>query len=1552
MPSQGMQVIKKIAIRVILYPLVLLVLLAGGLVVALQIPAVQTKAVQYATRRISEILHFPTSVEGVRIKWFDTLTLTGVQIKDRSDRPMIQVAELDVDFVLASLLDTANINVDQATLHNARVRLVVDKQTGDLNMDDFIAAINEATASKDTTHHVQTGPSQAFSIDRVSLQNTIFSYDDEREDSLGTKGGPKEFDYYHFTLDSLYIDADRFRIVDDTIEVGVNNLHCVERDSRLRFHEFRTFFRYTKRSMTFEDLFARINQSTLRRHLVFNYPNGPKDFDDFNDKMRLEAQLDSTIIYSKDLALFAPDLYSLDETWRVSGSFKGKVNSFKVKDMDFYFGQSSHLKGNIGFDGLPDIKETFINLDLRKSVINAPDVRQYMDEDAYYTVKKFGRTQLQGKFVGFPRDFVSNGAFDTGLGRLVTDINLKLGKGKKKSTYEGKLKTIGFELGKLVDYPATLQKIDMSGRIKGEGMTLQDAVLSLDASIDRLGLYQYDYRHILVDGDLQQGLFDGQVSVRDPNLIFDLGGTVDLNSKPQFVNVAGLVQRANLKALKLSEEEMSLQTELDVSCEGLTADEIVGRADFLNTTLVYRTRSLNMDSLSLFSSKTDTSRIFSLQSELVAAEAVGKFEFTQAIGDIETLLEEYLLSFTGTQKEQQAYYAQKNRKKIAVRDRYRIDYQFHLKDINPLIALFDPAIYVSKNTQLTGEFTRGNTSIFSFNSQIDTLLYKNYHFFGATVDVATSKLSDSANVLASAYIASKSQKLNGFAPTENIEMEGVWNEDRIDFDGRIRQSESTNRAHLKGDLKFIPDGLLVQFRPSHFVILDNEWNIAKDNRITIKGQEVDFYNLSVSNRRQIISLNGALSPDPTVPAELQVQDFSLATIAPLIGKNIRGTLNGYMNVRNVYDTVNIDSEMALEELVIDNFLIGNISGETRWDEAERRIKTNYQIDRMGKNIMGLSGTYDPNASEKENSLNMLAELRQADLELIEPFVKEFISKVSGTASGKVKITGTLTSPLLKGELNIRKGRLKYNYLNTFFRFEDKIFFTENEIGTKQLRLTDDDGHGAVLQGGVYHDGFRDFVLDLNARLENFKILNTDEKSGETYYGTAYATGTANLFGPINNLTIQAIASSNKGTRIYIPLDRSETIEHKDYIQFVSHSKEPDTTKMIRKINLSGIKLDLRFDITPEAYCEIIFNKQTGDILKANGSGKINMQIDTEGEFTMMGNYEIEAGTYNFTFLNVINKKFNLRPNSRITWTGNPYNAILDINASYVQQASLSPILNLDETRKNDPQFSRRYPVSILMDLTGDLMSPHIDLGLEINDYPKSAEFLQGVTSFQSYLQSDNQEMSRQAFSLMVLGQLSPVRSFEGANASALSSNVSELLSNQFSYWISQVDQNLQVDFNLNGLDQNAINNFQLRLSYAFLDGRLRVTRDGSFNNAGNASDARNVLGDWTLEYWITPDGKFRMKAYNRNNQNVLNSAMGNPIATTSAGFSLMHTQSFNSFGELIKPKKKRKLLELPVERTTEESGSPEKQAPPQETLPPATKAGDRSPKPGDKEGDK
>ncbi|MEQ8809022.1 MAG: translocation/assembly module TamB domain-containing protein, partial [Imperialibacter sp.] len=509
-------------------------------------------------------------------------------------------------------------------------------------------------------------------------------------------------------------------------------------------------------------------------------------------------------------------------------------------------------------------------------------------------------------------------------------------------------------------------------------------------------------------------------------------------------------------------------------------------------------------------------------------------------------------------------------------------------------------------------------------------------------------------------------------------------------------------------------------------------------------------------------------------------------------------------------------------------------------------------------------------------------------------------------SGKFRVSGSPTYPILRGTGTLRNGAGRIKYLNTTYSFNGDIFFDDNEIGVRNLDVRDEQDHRASLNGGIFHDGFRDFVLDLEGQLNNFQVLNTAAADNSLYYGTAYATGSINFLGAISNLNISAKATTNRNTRIFIPLDESSDVQVEDFISFVNFS---DTTKVadeeadIDEEKFSNIRLDFDLDITPDAYCELIFDIKSGDIIRGRGNGKLNMQIDTNGDFYMFGDLDIEEGGYNFTLYNIINKEFEIVSGSSISWSGDPYKAQMDITAGYRQNALLSPILtNIDSATLNTPELKRRYPTNVQMKLNGDLMSPDIAFDIQITGYPETAganSYPLGTTiqGFKNTVKTDEQEMKRQVFSLIILRRFSPINSFN-VGTNSIGSSVSEFVSNQLSYWISQVDENLEIDIDLASLDNDAYNTFQLRLAYTFLDGRLRVSRDGGVTSTTTRNELGAIMGDWTLEYLLTPDGKLRAKMYSRTSVNSLTQNISNQT-NTKAGFSLQYIRSFNNFKDLM-----------------------------------------------------
>jgi hypothetical protein len=219
----------------------------------------------------------------------------------------------------------------------------------------------------------------------------------------------------------------------------------------------------------------------------------------------------------------------------------------------------------------------------------------------------------------------------------------------------------------------------------------------------------------------------------------------------------------------------------------------------------------------------------------------------------------------------------------------------------------------------------------------------------------------------------------------------------------------------------------------------------------------------------------------------------------------------------------------------------------------------------------------------------------------------------------------------------------------------------------------------------------------------------------------------------------------------------------------------------------------------------------------------------------------------------------------------------------------------------------RYPADVAINITDRLLKPNVGFDLVLHDYPKNPEFNTAVTAFQNRIRTDEQELNRQVSNVLLLGQMAP-NSAAAFATSNLVNNLIELAGNQLSNVFSQIDKNLAVDLSLNGsgLNQDLINNLQVRFSYNFND-RFRITRSGGFTTATNQTNALSLIGDWSLEWFVKRDGSLRLKTYNRNVQTSILGSLTTQYQTfTSGGLSLLYSKSFNY---LFPNKRKKESLE-------------------------------------------
>ncbi|WP_439648023.1 translocation/assembly module TamB domain-containing protein [Belliella calami] len=1460
-------------------------------VLALQIPSVQTRVTRILTNYITENTGFETSINKVKIRWWDAVSLEDVIIYDQQDSLMINLEEVYIDFSVKGLLDRENPSLDQIKLINGNVRIIGHDGADDLNISEFFNQVNgliPKSGSEKTKANVK------FSIANIFLEET--SLDIINYAAIPVTGG---FDYNKLRFRDLLADADDFYTFEGEIGFQTNFLKGIEITSGIIIQQLKTKFTYAPTFMEFDDLFLRSNETEIKDYLKFSYES-VRALSNFNEEVQIEARLNESRLNIKDLQYFSDQIPNFEDRITLSGDIVGQVNDLASDQLLIRFGQRSALFGKFDIQGLPDVSNTFFQMSLLNSILNSEDLSPYISQEARSEVDKFRDIRFDTDFSGYLSNFTANGNFRTGIGQIIGRLNYKLS--NRQPTYNGRVELRDLDLGILLEDRENFQKVSLTGQIRGTGLTLESALLQVDANIKRLGINNYNYSNIISNATYGKDLFSGKLNVNDPNLKAKFDGVLDLRDNKDSIRLNVQVDTAYLKELNIIDKEVFVSGKVNMDTKGVTVDDVEGIARFSDINLSYEGRNVYVDNFFFQSLFTDDSRLVSLNSDYLVAGISGKFKVKDLVQDVETLSQQYWAILTNSQQPQFT----KNELEF---EPYNIDINLNFIDINPIINLVEPKASISKNTIIEGAFYQTPTNtIFNFYSSIDSIYYNGNFLFDTNLDFNTSKLTNSQEVLASFYILSKQQVLGNGLTFNNLGIEAIWDKSKIDLTYNQDQLSTESYFNLSSEIQIFPDHTSVVLAPSELKILDKLWNFDGDNQINIANNKIEFDNIKLINENQFISLNGNISPDPEQILALQIKDVNMDFFNTLSIKEFEGTANGLFAFSDLFGVFGVNGNLNINDFEINNFLVGDIDAATYL--SDKKINLELNNFREGKKVISLNGFLN----NQNEELSLKAEMRDANLSILEPFLSDYLTQMGGTINGDLDISGSMTAPNVIGSGRINGGTLKINYLNTFYTIDGNIVFGSNEISFRELLLKDINGNIARMRGGISHDNFNDFILDISSNLENFQVLNTSARDNELFYGAAYVTGTLNIFGAANNLDINARATSQPNTRIFIPFGSSNIQAQEDFINIINIR---DTTRTqsfeetVEKLAINNVRMNFVLDVTPDAYTEIQIDPRTGENIQGRGRGVLTLNIDTQGNFSMSGNYEITEAKYNFSLYNIIKREFIVQPGGRISWFGDPYEGVMDLRATYQESVSLQNLQtgNTTGSELEDPQLRRRWPLKVIMDLKGDILSPEIDFDFDFTEFPEG-NIQTYISAFKNRIANDEQEKNRQVFSVIMMRSFSPEGQFSGVSNIA-SSNLSQLLSSQLNSFISQVDQNLEVDIDLATLDQSALETFQLRVAYTFLDGRLRVTRDGGFTDLQGNANINSIAGDWQAEYLLTQDGRYRLRIYNRNNFNTFTSlSLSRNVATY--GISVSQNLAFNTFTELFQRITKKKNEKLRI----------------------------------------
>jgi len=1462
--------------------------LPAGIFTLVQSNLVQTYIAKKLSGYLSEKLKTEVSIDKVEVRFFADVVLKGVYIEDLHNNPLLRSEMINVklgEFDLSSDF----FELKKVVLENTSFNLRKYKDEDKTNLQfiiNYFKSDKKKTAEEKYPLKIRVG--------YLKLSNSGFSYLDDNKDH--NNNGVMDFD--DINISQLNIEMENLGILSDSVCGNIKKLSLTEKSGFI-INGFSARSIVSKRNIIVNNLLVKTPNSDLNLDLTFAYEDF-KSFTDFVNKVTIISDIRNTKLNFIDIAYFVRQMYGMNNLIYFSSGVKGRVSNLKLKNFLMKYGADTYFDADISMNGLPKIEETYINLKIRNLTSSVYDLNHIIIPGTNRSVtqlklpqmlQRLGNIHVQGVFTGFYTNFVSNATLNSDLGSISTDVIVS--NTNKKISYEGEVVTENFYLGQLLNSPDLVGKVSLIAQISGSGLKADDADFLFKGNINQFEFKGYNYSDISVDGNFDKRIFKGLIDVDDENLKMVFNGKVDINdSLPDFDFVAD-IEYANLKMLKITPKDTvsEVKAHLKIDFYGNNIDNLKGYISLQDASFRQNKKSFDLRSFNLNTYISPSGyRTFDLKSDYVDAVFNGYFVFSELGNSFKKFILNYLPNF---------YFAMDTSNKNIARQEF--DFDIRLYNASPVLDYFVNGLGAAGNTIVKGNFN-SLTNAAKIDAVSSKLSYNNttlenwnlaLNAEGSRIDLLMN--SDTLQMSDSAY-------LTNFGLASSVLNDSI--NSRLFWDNK--KMKKRNAADLNFYTYFYSNSESVTgFRHSDLIINDSLWTISDHGNIVFDTNKIAFNNLKLFRKQQNLLINGAISKNPFDALTVDFNSFDISNIDYLTNArkfDFDGIITGSVIISDLYSSPTYYADLKIKDLGINYDKLGDASIQSKWDDAKKGIQIKAEIfylGNIGKSTPVIAeGYYYPGDKPQNFDINISVE--NLRLKALSRYVESFGSIVSGTASGKLFLRGK-GNPELTGLLKVMRGALKINYLNTVYAFAyDSVKITKNAFTFKNLIAIDQPDYEhrtvdtAIVSGKITHENFKNIGFDIYIEPKKLLSLNTNASMNDLFYGKGYATGNVHIFGDQKKINFDISATTEKGTKLIIPVGNTSFLEASEYITFVKKGQQ-DTVIEERGKEIHGINLDMSFNVTDEAEVQLLFDPRVGDRILGKGNGNIRITI-ADNEMNMFGDYVLTSGDYLFTFQNIINKRFEIDPGSTVKWNGDPYNAELDIRARYSMRANLAG-LGVDTN-------TRYVNVDCIINMKNVLANPEFTFEV---DLPSMLDYEKGP-----YLAAINQNINNNFISLLVINSFvnpnAGIGSAASAGASLLGKSASEVLSNQLSNWLSQISKNVNIGVNYRPGDNISQEEVAVALSTQLFNDRVSVSSNLGVatgqNIAGDNKNSNQIVGDVDIEVKITK--ALKLKVYNHTNQySILQYT-----APYTQGLGIVYRKEFNTYRDLFL-KKKKKMIQQP-----------------------------------------
>ncbi len=1452
---------------------------------------VQQIAGSVASTYFSKEWNAKVRVQSLSFNILNNVTLRGIELYTPEGDTVYVGEKISVRFHELPI-SSKGLKLESVYMKNAYYCL--EKYPGDEGINlNFI--INHYKKDKDDSD--STRNRFVVSVDRLTLRNVEYmmylpDYQDFEYDH-GVNVRAMNFKNINARMKNIRVDAS---YVSTRIES-----FSAEEVSGFNLRNLKGNAYVSPNGITLSDMELKTDYSNLIGSASLIY-NGWDEMKDYINKVNMVAEFKpGTYGDLKDAAYWAPMLWGFDAKVDLQGKFYGTVADMHTNYAKLQIEDHTTLIMNGYITGLPNMKETIIKgdidrltttVDLLSEVglpyswpkFNVPDM-----------LKPLNEITLSGTFIGTIYEFFATANITTSIGRLTAYADFYQSDSSNQYAYNASVSSPGINIVKILPNE-WLSSTALNINVEGEGFDPSSMKLNItDAMLYNAKIRNNNIDAISLSATLDAMIAELTLNVADSNLSVDIYANANMQD-----SINKYVGNINVNNINLSDFDLwktekdtsiTLATMVNANIEGNSVDELCGYVLFKNTNLgLNPDNNIYLQNIAVTAKEFNNYRNVALDiSDFGRLEAKGYFEYS----DFGPITQKFFNSFVPNN------YNVFATSSAPVATDAEFAFSFVLTDTTNMLSILVPGLYIAPNTSLEGTYSYTESLKLEVVSKL--VAYNN---------IALDKLNLSGLDKSGKYTLNlQSPKLYTETSTlfENIDitvssapmllqLNLLWND---------ADSNEKNKGDINIDVSNNSVSNLINVQNSQFVINGERWNISNNgNIIVFDTGTLIIHNLEFASNTQSLIINSDIVKGTKDSLDFIFNNFGLEQFNALLVNTdftLDGVVQGNLNIKDLYTSPYFDAELAIHDWKINNQDIGNANITSYWDLENKALNINLQsnLERDDKIISPLtaSGYFYP--TKDTDNMDFEINFDGFSLKSLEPFLKSFSSRFEGNLHGAFDIKGNINNPQISGSTMVENGVIKIDYTNTSYFFSDSVTIDNQHIILKDFEIKDEKDNVAYIRGDITHSGFKDFNFDIDLNTDNFLVVNTTQVNELPFYGTIYATADVKVTGTDKNINILVESKTNRNSVLNVPLNDKRTLKEQNFIQFVQREKVVDesyfsnkpkvTDKYLPRINY---KLSLNIEATPDIKVNLPMDfSSMKAVVSATGSGDLRLNVNSDEPFSMMGDYNINSGTFKVDFMSLLSRELKIENGSSLNWTGEPANATININGVYEKRVSLSSLTGQKDALDNISHKS--VNVESIISLTGNLSNPKIGFDFRLPNVDQSTE----EEVYALIDRSNEREMINQTVSLLLTGEFLPVSGNNDAIANTGIGSGVELVANQVSSIISSMIKVVDVNFEYKSQTELTSDQLNIDISKEWNKFYFETTFGWGGNNF-NQQENTTLIGDMLVGYKITP--YLHVIVFNRSN---VNDYTKQNLPYTQ-GVGLKYTHSFDTWKNFFRNRSK------------------------------------------------